>query len=284
MFRYPLPLREGSQVQALFPSSGTDLLPSPSPDGQWIAFHSDRSREARLWVGEPDNPVHLRMIEGITPISRNPPQWSADSRKLLVVGEGTDADGATRPVLYEVDVASGRASELALDAVPYFAQYLPGERLLLVVGGDAERLSLRIVDASSVPLRTLATLDDVGEARFDPGSGQVHLVRASAPGLWRTGLELDEPEPVSGELPGGYWLRRWALLDGQPFALRTAAPDCLAQWHWLGPERAAAASASGCLDPGRRGVPFLALMVSQDGRWLYASLVVCAGNSTIGPE
>src|SRR3546814_4311508 len=52
----------------------------------------------------------------------------------------TDADGATRPVLYEVDVASGRASELALDAVPYFAQYLPGERLLLVVGGDAERL------------------------------------------------------------------------------------------------------------------------------------------------
>src|SRR3546814_14065888 len=92
MFRYPLPLREGSQVQALFPSSGTDLLPSPSPDGQWIAFHSDRSREARLWVGEPANPVHLRMIEGITPISRNPPPWSADRRKLLVVVEGTEAD------------------------------------------------------------------------------------------------------------------------------------------------------------------------------------------------
>src|SRR3546814_17135450 len=96
------------------------------------------------------------MIEGITPISRNPPQWSADSRKLLVVGEGTDADGATRPVLYEVAVASGRASELALDAVPYFDQYLPGERLLLVVGGDAERLALRIVDTSSLPLHSAA--------------------------------------------------------------------------------------------------------------------------------
>lgn len=280
MFRYPLPLGRGTVAEPLFASTGTDLLPSPSPDGEWIAFHSDRSRQARLWLGDPGNPGRLRMVEGITPVSRHPPQWSADSRSILVVGEATDAEGVPWQLLYQVDVDSGRSSEVVVDdAVPYFAQYLPGQRLLLVVDGGAGRLSLRIVDAAATPLRTLARMDDVGEARFDPVSGKVFLVRGSSPGLWRVGLDLGTPELVAAGQPAGYWLRRWGTLDGRPFALRTAAPGCLAQWHWMAP---GPAPASGCLDPERRGEPSLALMVSRDGAWLYASMVVGLENSDIG--
>ena len=277
MFRYPLPLRAGAAPEPLFASTGNDLLPSPSPDGRWLAFHSDRNRDARLWLGEPGNPDQLRMIDGFTPVSRHPPQWSEDSKRLLVIGEGPGGNG---PRLHEIDAASGRVRALPLDGLPYAAQYLPGQRLLTIVDRRAGRMSLRILDVSAPAWRVLAQLDDVGEARFDAASGQVHFVRASLPGLWRVALDLRSPVQVDAELPADYWLRRWALLGGRAFALRTDAPACLSRWRWLGAP--AADQDAGCLDVQRRGVPTAAPTLSRDGRWLYVSMVVGQQNSDIG--
>ena len=279
MFRYPLPMRAGATPEPLFPSTGNDLLPSPSPDGRWLAFHSDRNRDARLWLGEPGNPDQLRMIEGFSPVSRHPPQWSDDGKRLLVIGETMDSDG---PRLHEIDAASGRMRALPLDGLPYAAQYLPGQRLLVIVDRGAGRLSLRILDASASASawRVLASLDDVGEARFDADSGQVHFVRTGVPGLWQVAPDLRVPLQVDAELPANYWLRRWAVLGGRAFALRTAAPACLSRWHWLGVPPTDADA--GCLDAQRRGAPTLAPTVSRDGRWLYVSMVMGAQNSDIG--
>ena len=279
MYRYPLPLGTGTSPQALFASTGNDLLPSPSPDGRWLAFHSDRSREARLWLGEPGDPDQLRMVEGIIPISRHPPQWSADSRRLLVIGEAADAEGNPAPRLYEVDAASGRVAVLPVTGMPYFAQYLPGRRLLLVVDRGVGRLSLRIVEAAAAAGRVLAEMDGVGEARFDADSALVYFVRSSGPGLWRAGTDLKVPVLVDRAQPTAYWLRRWAVLAGRPFALRTAAPACLADWRWLG---SGTPPNTGCLDRERRGVPSLAPMPSRDGKWLYMSMVAGLENSDIG--
>ena len=268
MFRYPLPLGERTEPEPLFASTGNDLLPSPSPDGRWLAFHSDRNRDARLWLGQPDDPDQLRMIEGLIPVSRHPPQWSEDGRHLLVIGESAGGDG---PRLHEVEAASGRVRALPLDGLPYAAQYLPGERLLALVDRGAGRMSLRVLDMSAPAWRVLAQLEDVGEARFDVASGQIVFAHATRPGLWRVAADLRAPVQVDAESPTNYWLRRWALLRGRAFALRTAAPACLSRWHWLGV--ATAEADAGCLDARRRGAPTVAPTLSRDGRWLYMSMV-----------
>ena len=87
------------------------------------------------------------------------------------------------------------------------------------------------------------------------------------------------PLRVDAQLPAGHWQRRWGLLGGRPFALRSRGEDCLSGWQWLGSEKAADGP---CLDRGRRGVPSQALVVSADGKWLYAGMFEGAENSDIG--
>jgi Tol biopolymer transport system component len=277
MFRYPLPLRAGAEAQPLFASTGSDLLPSPSPDGRTIAFHSDRSRETRLWLGEPGFPDRLRMIEGLAPLRMHPVEWSEDGSRLLLVADPDHPGNEPGPRLYEVDVASGRYSPVALEGIPYVAQYMPGGRLLVLVDLGSGKWSLRILERGT-PGRVLAQLEGIGEARFDEASNQVFFVRIDTPGLWRTDPTLSSPVLLDDKVPSIYWMTRWALLDGKVMSLRSA-PGCGAEWHWIGP---ASTPRTGCLDRDRRGVSDLALVPSRQGDWLYASMSMEDGNRDIG--
>lgn len=277
MFRYPLPLRAGAKPQALFPSTGNDLLPSPSPDGRTIAFHSDRSRETRLWIGEPDAPDRLRMVDGLSPLRMHPVYWSEDGRRLLLVADPAEPGDAPGPRLYEVDVASGRSSVVALEGIPYVVQYMPGNRLLALVDLGSGRWTLRILDRAS-PSRVLAQLDAIGEARFDAASGQVFFVRLDTPGLWRADPALASPVLVDAKVPSEYWMTQWSLLDGKVLSLRNV-PGCRAEWFWIG---APGEPRTGCLDRDREGVVYLALVAAQRGDWLYASMSMKAPNRDIG--
>lgn len=277
MYRYPLPLREASTPQPLFPSTGTDVLPAPSPDGSMVAFYSDRSREMHLWIGEPEGPDRLRMIDGFVPAGMHPPQWSPDGRRLLVVGDAAGPGAEPGPRVYEVDVASGRSTAVALAGVPYMVQYLPDDRLLALVDLGSGKWSLRIIDAAGTH-RVHAQLDDVGDARFDPATGQVYFARVDTPGLWRAGLDLGAPTLVDGREPAVYWMGQRALLGGKVLSLQ-ATSGCAAAWHWIGP---ASKPAAGCLDRERRGMPSMAMTASRDGRWLYATMSIGEDNRDIG--
>ena len=161
-----VPLAPGAKAEHLFPSSGRDRLPMVAPDGDQIVFTSDRSGEFGLWWADLRNADSLRLIQGLRPESWHPPDWSRDSRRLLVLGHGGGGFG-----LYEVTPASGRVMRLPVPAGDIVqALYVPDApgRLLVLAADPSGHLALRLYDRTVTPWRQLAAIDGVSVARADP--------------------------------------------------------------------------------------------------------------------
>lgn len=75
----------------LVPGVHQDLHPDWSPDGQWIAFASDRSGELEIWVVRPDGSGLKQITSG--PGSKTWPAWSPDGRKILYTGSQEGRQG-----------------------------------------------------------------------------------------------------------------------------------------------------------------------------------------------
>jgi len=74
--------RSGTPLHRLTDDVAQDIVPRWSPDGQWIAFLSDRSGKYEIWKVRPDGSVLTQMThepdrEVIAPV------WSPDGNKLL---------------------------------------------------------------------------------------------------------------------------------------------------------------------------------------------------------
>jgi Tol biopolymer transport system component len=101
------------------PSTQADYSPSFSPDGQKIAFVSDRSGAADIWVS-PVNGGEPRKLTSLQP-GEIPmwPSWSPDGTRITFFSRRTGVNYA-----YETDVASGSTRPLKLgDDYALFPQY-----------------------------------------------------------------------------------------------------------------------------------------------------------------
>lgn len=65
----------------LVPGTHQDIHPDWSPDGQWLAFASDRGGEFDVWVVRPDGSGLRRVTSGAG--TKTWPAWSPDGRKIL---------------------------------------------------------------------------------------------------------------------------------------------------------------------------------------------------------
>ena len=94
----------------LFDPVATDRDPSVSPDRRHVAFVSNRTGKAELWVADVDgHPAHQLTHERAQWLAT--PRWSADGTTLVVtVGTRGESD------LYAVDAASGAWRRLTRDS------------------------------------------------------------------------------------------------------------------------------------------------------------------------
>ncbi|WP_051412513.1 winged helix-turn-helix domain-containing protein [Pseudoxanthomonas sp. J35] len=218
----------GAHAEPVFASSGVDMTPAISPDGSTLAFVSDRSLAAQLWIGEIAQPQTLRAVPGIVPVPRHPPVWSPDGRRLLVIG----ATGKGGDRLFEVDVGLDTVRVLPVPGVPAFAAY-PAEPDQLLVGVDGDAGRMRLVRYQLPDWRELASLDDVAVARYDRHGDRVCFTRPARAGLWCADPSLGKVAELSRTTPLPDQFREWAITGGRIFSTGPA-PGCATAWTEIG--------------------------------------------------
>lgn len=127
----------GGRASPIVRGMGIDTQPTFSPDGEWIAFVSDRSGADNLWLVRPDGSDARQISFGADDSVLASPAWSADGRSLYVsrfLWSRNDyelwhygLDGNERLLVPAETEAGGRQSSLGAVASPdgrflYFAR------------------------------------------------------------------------------------------------------------------------------------------------------------------
>ena len=259
--------------ERLFASSGRDAQPMLAPDGHQLVFSSDRSGSFALWWADLQRPDSLRPIEGLRPEARQAPDWSEDSRQVLVVGR----DDHGNAVVYEIAPRDERLQLLPVPVEqPLQVLYGANPDQLLVLERDADQHTrLSLFDRSSQPWRRLASVEGVSQARYDRSGGRVVFTRLAASGLWSIDPALDQAsvQQISQDRPSRWRYRTWTVAgQGGVDYLGTSNACATTLVRLRGnheePER--------CLDAQRLSAGN-GLSASADGNDLYLALAVTDG-------
>src|SRR6267143_852348 len=101
---YTLPI-EGGQAKLISGGMFFDSQPKFSPDGQWIAFISDREGSENIWIIHPDG-------TGAKQVSKDPnseftsPSWAPDG-KYIFVSKAVFGIGSSEVWMYHMDGGTG---------------------------------------------------------------------------------------------------------------------------------------------------------------------------------
>ncbi|WP_329763215.1 winged helix-turn-helix domain-containing protein [Stenotrophomonas geniculata] len=270
---FKVPMEGGSPPQRLFASSGRDGQPMAAPDGRQLVFTSDRSGSFALWWADMERPDSLRPIEGLRPEARQAPDWSADSRRLLVVGR----DEHGRTVVYEIAPRDERVQPLPVPSEqPLQALYgARPDQLLVVERDEQQQTRLSLFDRSVQPWRRLASIDGVSQARFDRSSGRVLFTRLAAGGLWSVDAALAPAsvQQISDDRPSRWRYRAWTVAGSNAIGYLGTSTRCgttlvLIQAGREEPER--------CLDAERLSAGN-GLSAGADGHTLFVAMAVSDG-------
>src|SRR5437667_7453894 len=101
---FTLPI-DGGQAKLISGGMTFDSQPKFSPDGQWIAFISDREGSENIWIIHPDG-------TGAKQVSKDPnseftsPSWAPDG-KYIFVSKAAFGIGSSEAWMYHVDGGTG---------------------------------------------------------------------------------------------------------------------------------------------------------------------------------
>lgn len=113
---YRLPIG-GGEAEALTQNSGLaiNLQPKISPNGEYIAFISDRGGQKNLWIMNSDGSDPKPVFEDLY-LQASMPVWTPDSEYIIVKRDKTDEWGKEALVMYHRK--GGNGVELVSDDIP----------------------------------------------------------------------------------------------------------------------------------------------------------------------
>ena len=197
------------QLAAPFPSSTRlDIDPAFSPNGDKLAFVSERGGTREVWVSDADGSRATQVTSLGGPPSGHP-SWSPDGRQLAFHGGGINVvpvqGGPTRRVCDD-----GERPTWSADGNWIYFSRGPGKLTLWrvpVVGGTPEQV----------------LTSEVLFAREGPHGRELYF--AGADGIWRRSVDRSEAQRIipdfTWSLPG-YWT---VVSDGIYYVVRTSLPD-----------------------------------------------------------
>ena len=150
-----------AESRRLTDDTGSNWAPSWSPDGRSLAFFSDRSGRAALWVWEKDSGRARQVSDVIArPAGLDVPLWAPDSRRLVirVLPEGMTLEQAAN--LEQTSLPQEPADPSGATVTVYRSSGVKGKKDEPVPVGawsTEDRADLVVVDASSGASRRLVT-------------------------------------------------------------------------------------------------------------------------------
>jgi TolB protein len=170
-----------------------------SPDGQTIAFNSDRSGDMNIWLYSTKDGSARQLTRG--PGGDYQPNWSPDSRQLVFFSSRSgNLD------IWTVEVASGKLAQLttnpSIDVNPFFS---PDGRYVAYQSDQGGRLEVWLMSANGSAPRQLTRVGVGGHFLRFSRDGQALVFRCPCGGKPQT-MEVPirggEPQPLA-EVAGG---------------------------------------------------------------------------------
>lgn len=205
-------------AQPLIQSTHYDVTPQYSPDGQYLAFTSERSGSSEIWVSEANGDRLMQLTSFGGPFTSSP-RWSPDGTRLTFE---TRIEGQTD--IYTVGIAGGLPKRLTHhsteDMVPnwsqdsawiYFASNRTGEWQIWKKPSDG--------NGKAVQVTTNGGFLPVVSPNKDDAS--LYYTRIDKEGLYRMPLEGGAEELILPELREDDW-GNWTATDQGIYALLRA--------------------------------------------------------------
>jgi len=179
---------KASPAEIFSPTTRSNWFPQYSPDGQTIAFLSDRSGHSEIWLCDAEG-KNLRKLMTMTLSSPNaPPRWSPDGRRILF-------DKKTERInqVFMVDLNGGNSKLLATDAVaPVFSR--DGQWVYFSSRRTGQWQIWKIPLAGGEAVQVTAKGGYVGFESTD--GSELYFSKYDQPGIWKRSSQNEETQVV----------------------------------------------------------------------------------------